>query len=240
MQNVLALKPDLNRRVWTILDELNSLHTLPMLLEYLSEARKFGGASMIGLQSFSQLQNNYGKDAANAIWDLLNTTLYFRAPSGEISEWVQSQLGEIRHLKFRDQYSYGVDTIRDGVNFAKEDTTENIVSYSDIQSLNDLECYVSLLGNLPIVKVKVKRQNYPIIAEGKVERDISEVNDPNIDEKINSMEMPSYQADTLARKILNKNKSEEKESEQQVNQKIDEYNDYQNNLTKKDDNQLYI
>ncbi|MFW9273628.1 type IV secretion system DNA-binding domain-containing protein, partial [Glaesserella parasuis] len=162
---------------WTILDELNSLQKLPMILEYLSEARKFGGASVLGLQSFAQLENNYGREAARAIWDLMNTTVYFRAPSGEIAEWVRDELGEIQHLKFKDQYSYGVDTIRDGVNFAKEDTREHIVSYSDIQNLNDLECYVSLLGNLPVVKVKLDRKNYPLYAEGKLERDMSAVFD---------------------------------------------------------------
>lgn len=203
MQNVLALKPDLNRRVWTILDELNSLQKLPMILEYLSEARKFGGASVLGLQSFAQLENNYGREAARAIWDLMNTTVYFRAPSGEIAEWVRDELGEIQHLKFKDQYSYGVDTIRDGVNFAKEDTREHIVSYSDIQNLNDLECYVSLLGNLPVVKVKLDRKNYPLYAEGKLERDMSAVFDRQIDEKIEEATMEN-KADKLANRILNK------------------------------------
>ena len=90
---------------------------MPKILEYLSEARKFGGVSLVGIQNFPQLQAIYGKDKAQAIWDLLNTKAYFRAPSGEVARWVQSELGEIRQKKFKDQYSYGVDTIRDGVNF---------------------------------------------------------------------------------------------------------------------------
>lgn len=186
MQNVLALTPDplYKRRIWTIIDELNSLHKLPMLLEYMSEARKFGGVTMLGLQSFAQIEENYGEKAARAIWDLVNTVAYFRAPSGAVSEWVQNELGEIQHLKFKDQYSYGADSIRDGVNFTKEDTRENIVSYSNIQTLNDLECYVSLRGNVPIVKVKLERKSYPLIAEGKFERDMSSVFNPEQDKLI--------------------------------------------------------
>lgn len=201
MQNVLALNPDLNRRVWTILDELNSLHRLPMILEYMAEARKFGGVSVVGIQSFAQLENTYGRDEAKAIWDLLNTTAFFRAPSGEVAEWVQNELGEIRHFKFKDQYSYGVDTIRDGVNFTKEETREHIVSYSDIQNLNDLECYVSLLGDLPVVKVKLERQNYPVIAEGKIGRDMSAVFDTQLDEKIKEATL-GEKADKIASRIL--------------------------------------
>lgn len=201
MQNVLALKPDLNRRIWTILDELNSLHNLPMILEYLSEARKFGGASVLGLQNFAQLENNYGDKKARAIWDLINTVAYFRAPSGEIAKWVQKEIGEIRHLKFKDQYSYGVDTIRDGVNFAKEETSEPIVSYSDLQSLNDLECYVSLKGDMPVVKVKLERKNYPLHCEGRIERDLSGVFDSELDKKIDESSQ-SAKADEIAERIL--------------------------------------
>lgn len=209
MQNVLALNPDLKRRVWTILDELNSLHKLPMILEYLSEARKFGGVSVLGIQSFAQLENNYGREAARAIWDLINTVAFFRAPSGEISEWVQNELGEIHHHKFKDQYSYGVDTIRDGVNFAKEDTREHVVSYSDVQNLNDLECYVSLLGDLPVVKVKLERKNYPLFAEGKLERDMAGVFDTGLDAKIEEVTLGA-RADKIADKILGYAKDEAK------------------------------
>ncbi|MDR5610323.1 MAG: type IV conjugative transfer system coupling protein TraD [Arsenophonus sp.] len=185
MQSVLALTPSRERRIWTVLDELPSLHKLPVILDYLSEARKFGGATLIGIQNFSQLEANYGAQEARAIWDLVNTTLYFRAPSGSVAEWVQKELGETRLLKFRDQYSYGVDTIRDGVNFSKEDTREKIVSFSDIQNLDDLQCFVSLLGDVPIVKLTLEHKQYQTIAAGKIERDVSAIFDNQIEQELN-------------------------------------------------------
>lgn len=201
MQNVLALKPDRERRIWTLLDELNSLHYLPMLLDYMAEARKFGGVTLLGLQSFAQIENIYGREMAKAIWDLVNTVAYFRAPSGDMAQWVQNELGEIEHKKFQDQYSYGSDTIRDGVNFTKEELREHIVSYSNIQNLNDLECYVSLLGDVPVVKVKLKRKTYPLIAEGKFERDMQAVFDPEQEELITQATMMNY-SDDLAKKLV--------------------------------------
>lgn len=187
MQNVLALKPDLERRVWTILDELPSLHNLPLILEYLSEARKHGGATLVGIQNFPQLEENYGRDKAKAIWDLLNTKGFFRSPSADVAKWVQEEIGEIRHNKFRDQYSYGVDSIRDGVNFSKEEINEEIVSYSDIQRLNDLQCYITLKGDFPVVKVDLEHEKYPEIAVGKIERDMSAVFDSNLEQKIEEL-----------------------------------------------------
>lgn len=204
MQNVLALKPDLKRRVWTVLDELNSLYKVPLILEYLSEARKFGGATLVGLQSFPQLENTYGKDEARAIWDLLNTKAFFRAPSGDVARWVQSELGEVRHKKFQDQYSYGIDTIRDGVNFSKDEKDEYIVNYSDIQRLNDLQCYVSLLGDLPIVKVNLKRKEFPKIAEAKVERDMSAVFDSHLEQLIKDADQQNS-IQKLAKKVVGTN-----------------------------------
>ena len=202
MQNVLALEANLARRVWTLLDELPSLNNVPKILEYLSEARKFGGVSLVGIQNFPQLQAIYGKDKAQAIWDLLNTKAYFRAPSGEVARWVQSELGEIRQKKFKDQYSYGVDTIRDGVNFSKDEQDESIVSYSDIQRLDDLQCYVVLKGDLPVAKVNLTRKDYEKIAEGKIERDLLAVFDPNLDELITNAGV-NHQFDVLANKIVN-------------------------------------
>ena len=201
MQNVLALESNLSRRVWTLLDELPSLNNLPKILEYLSEARKFGGVSLVGIQNFPQLQTIYGKDKAQAIWDLLNTKAFFRAPSGEVARWVQSELGEVRQRKFKDQYSYGVDTIRDGVNFSKDEQDENIISYSDIQKLNDLECYVSLKGDLPIVRVELIRKDYKKLAEGKIERNLLAVFDPELEELINHAGL-SHQFDVLAQKAV--------------------------------------
>lgn len=201
MQSVLALTPCRQRRIWTVLDELPSLHKLPVILDYLSEARKFGGVTLIGIQNFSQLEANYGLQEARAIWDLVNTTLYFRAPSGSVAEWVQKELGETRLLKFRDQYSYGVDTIRDGVNFSKEETREKIVSFSDIQNLDDLQCFVSLLGNVPIVKLTLKHQQYKTIAAGKIERDIAAIFADRDEQKI-SQQLQQNKADAIANKIL--------------------------------------
>lgn len=187
MQNVLSLKPDLERRVWTVLDEFPSLHNLPLILEYLSEARKHGGATLVGIQNFPQLEENYGRDKAKAIWDLLNTKAFFRSPSADVAKWVQEEIGEIRHNKFKDQYSYGVDAIRDGVNFSKEEVNEEIVSYSDIQRLNDLECYITLKGDFPVVKVELTHEVYPEIAVGKIERDMSVIFDAHLEHKIEEL-----------------------------------------------------
>lgn len=212
MQNVLSLIPDLDRRVWTVLDEFPSLHNIPLILEYLSEARKHGGATLVGIQNFPQLEENYGRDKAKAIWDLLNTKAFFRSPSADVAKWVQEEIGEIRHNKFKDQYSYGVDAIRDGVNFSKEEVNEDIVSYSDIQRLDDLQCYITLKGDLPVVKVDLKHEHYPEIAIGKIERDMSEIFDLNLERKIEELSGAS-KIDELGSTLASRNNGSHHSSE---------------------------
>jgi type IV conjugative transfer system coupling protein TraD len=181
MSGILGLKADRNRRIWIFLDELPSLHKLPILPEFCAEGRKFGGCTVAGLQNFPQMEETYGTNAAKSIWDLLNTRVFYRAPSGSIADWVQKEIGEKRHKKFKDQYSYGIDIIRDGVQFSKDEINEFLVSYSDVQSLNDLECYITLPGEWPVVRMKIAWKPYRAIAEGRIPRDVDDVFDPAIE-----------------------------------------------------------
>ncbi|VFS91375.1 DNA transport protein TraD [Raoultella planticola] len=79
-------------------------------------------------------------------FDVMNTRAFFRSPSKEIAEFAAGEIGEKEILKASEQYSYGADPVRDGVSTGKEKERETLVSYSDIQTLPDLSCYVTLPG----------------------------------------------------------------------------------------------
>lgn len=211
MVNILGLSANRSRRIWLILDELPSLHKLPILPEFCAEARKFGGCTFIPIQNFPQMKEIYGNNFAEAIWDLVNTRFFFRAPSGGVSDWVEHEIGEKRHLKFKDQYSYGIDIIRDGVSFSKDEVRESLVSYSDIQSLNDLQCYVTLPGDYPVVKLDLKRHEYRDIAVGHIPREIEEIFDPDIEASLDNAES---EVDNLTARLLNKVFEQKNESGQ--------------------------
>lgn len=209
MQSVLSLSPSRTRRIWTVLDELASLDKLPKLQDYMQEARKFGGVTFISIQNFPQVEDVYGPKSASAIWDLCNTVVYFRSPSSKVAEWVQKEIGEIHKNKFQDQYSYGVETIRDGVNFSKNENREKIVSYSDIQRLDDLECYVSLKGNYPVTKLKIEYKAFPILNEiGLMERQDIDVSKIKLE--------PENNDDELIEQLVNQ-KSDTKKDNQNSN-----------------------
>ncbi|HAT1865085.1 TPA: type IV conjugative transfer system coupling protein TraD [Legionella pneumophila] len=150
---LLSLTPDRNRRIWFICDELPSLHKLPLLGETIAEIRKFGGCFLLGMQSFSQLTKVYGQAGSKEIFDLLNTRFFFRSPSSDMARLVAAELGEEEIEESRENYSYGANSIRDGISLGAQRVTRPIVSYPQIMELKDLHCFVRLPGHYPITQL---------------------------------------------------------------------------------------
>lgn len=170
---LLSLPPDASRRIWFICDELPSLHKLPLLGEIIAEVRKFGGCFLLGMQSFSQLTKVYGQaGGAKELFDLLNTRFFFRSPSADMARLVASELGEEEIDESRENYSYGANSIRDGISLGNQRVTRSMVSYAEIMELKDLSCFVRLPGNYPVTKLELKPESRAHQVIGFIERDI--------------------------------------------------------------------
>ena len=78
------------------------------------------------------------------MYDLLNTKYFFRSPSAAVAKFVEEDIGETVRKKFSEQTSFGADQVRDGISFGKDEERVSIVSYTDVQMLEDLECFVTL------------------------------------------------------------------------------------------------
>ena len=147
---------------------------LPDLVEILPEARKFGGCYVFGIQSYAQLEDIYGeKRRPRCLTSIEHPVLFSVPPSHKIAEFAAGEIGEKEHLKASEQYSYGADPVRDGVSTGKDMERQTLVSYSDIQSLPDLTCYVTLPGPYPAVKLSLKYQARPKVAPEFIPRDIN-------------------------------------------------------------------
>ncbi len=154
MQGIQSLKPNSGKRIWLVMDELASLHRLEMLSDTLADIRKFGGCVAIGIQSISQLEFLYGNQEAHAITDLLNTSLYFRSPKSRVAKWVSDDLGEQVIDEVKESQSYGPNSIRDGNTISTQRVKRNTVDAGTVMTMEDLECYVRLIGNHPVARIK--------------------------------------------------------------------------------------
>ncbi len=153
---------------------------LPDLVEILPEARKFGGCYVFGIQSYAQLEDIYGDKGAATLFDVMNTRVFFRSPTRKIAEFAAGEIGEKEILKASEQYSYGVDPVRDGTSVGKDMERVTLVSYSDIQTLPDLSCYITLPGPYPAVKMALKYQPRPKVAPEFIPRTLDEQADARL------------------------------------------------------------
>jgi len=177
-----------DRRVWFILDELAALQKIPALAGTLAEARKFGGCFVIGIQNIPQLITIYGQQMAKTIFDLLNTRAYGRNPSAEVAKIVEEDLGSQRRREAREQNSYGLDQVRDGVSISKDKVREPVVDYEQIMRLFNLNFYVRLPGEFPVVKLKLKYRQQRKYHPALMERNIHDTLSPQLEQMITQNE----------------------------------------------------
>ncbi|MCF6768405.1 type IV conjugative transfer system coupling protein TraD [Thiotrichales bacterium 19S11-10] len=154
MKGIQNLPANNGKRFWVIIDEMASLNRLENFADVAADIRKFGGCIAVGIQSISQLEFIYGRDEATAITDLLNTAVYFRSPKQRVADWVSNDLGEQVVEEVRESQSYGPNAIRDGNTISRQRVTRRTVDTGTIMQLEDLECFVRLVGNHPITRIK--------------------------------------------------------------------------------------
>ena len=163
---LLSLEENFERRIWFIADELPTLHKLPQLGETIAEVRKFGGCFILGMQSFSQLQKIYGRACAAEMFDLLNTRFFFRSPSADMAALVSRECGQEDIEQSQESYSYGANTVSDGISIGTQRLTRPLVSPAEVMELPDLTAYLRVPAPVPITQLVLRYQNRPKIAAG--------------------------------------------------------------------------
>ncbi|MEO0516286.1 MAG: TraM recognition domain-containing protein [Cyanobacteria bacterium P01_A01_bin.116] len=86
-KNILAL----------FLDELQLLY-LPKISQYVNLLRSAGLVAFLGVQSFSQLRETYGKEMASSIMSGCRNTLFFNPNNVETAKEVSARIGECDRL----------------------------------------------------------------------------------------------------------------------------------------------
>jgi hypothetical protein len=143
--------------VWLLIDELASLRRLPSLQPALTRARKYQIKIVIGFQGQSQMQELYGREAAETIMGMPATTVFFRTKEPQAADWVSRSIGEQEVA--REKLTYSLQTGLTGKktrNYAIEIKSERAVTASQIEGLPDLTGYIKVENSithfrLPIV-----------------------------------------------------------------------------------------
>ena len=168
---MLSLAQDDGRRIWVILDELPTLHQVPSLQPGLAESRQFGGCFVLGVQVASALRDLYGRNGAETISGLCGTRVVLAAPDRDTAQWSADSLGRSEVEEISEGYSYGANTIRDGVSLTPRRELRALALPSEIMRLENLAGYLKFPGPFPVASIRLKYVSRPKASERFVPRE---------------------------------------------------------------------
>ncbi len=171
VNGLLSLDQDDGRRVWVILDELPTLHQVPSLQPGLAESRQFGGCFVLGVQVISALRDLYGRNGAETISGLCGTRVVLAAPDRDTAQWSADSLGRAEVEEVAEGFSYGANTIRDGVSLTPKRELRALALASEIMRLPNLSGYLRFPGPLPVATIELDYVKRPAAAERFVPRE---------------------------------------------------------------------
>ena len=145
---LLALEDDdtRQRRLFMILDEMNSLQQLSSLIPFVTLARSKGGSMLGSFQTVSQIEKNYGKEDCDTIIDNCKMTVTLRVGSPNTAEFLSKKIGDVKKVKTNTSTVMKNGSDGEGVTVSESEVTERLVMPSTIQNLPDLTCYVHMPG----------------------------------------------------------------------------------------------
>lgn len=144
-----------SRMLWFILDEVGSLNYIPSLITSVTETRQFGGAFVIGIQTKSLLEHNFGKEGAAALLGSCRSRVVLSTPEPETATWCAQVLGEREVSEYHEGVTYGANEMRDGVSLSEKTTPEKLVLASQIQDLPDRHGFIKMPQGFPAAAIKV-------------------------------------------------------------------------------------
>jgi hypothetical protein len=154
-----GLPDDRERRLWYVLDELAVLPQIPGLSAALNFGPSKGLCTIIGLQSYQQLDEIYGRPERESIVSSAGSHIFFSVGSPGMADEASKIIGSAEYLEKRQTMSIGVNDNRDGGSSMDQISTRAIVTADEIRDLQPLNGYIKILGH-PAAKIKIDYKAY--------------------------------------------------------------------------------
>jgi type IV secretory pathway TraG/TraD family ATPase VirD4 len=154
IKEVLSLPDDFNRRVFFLIDEFSSLHTIQSIFDFQRESGSKGGSLICAMQDLGDLGRNYGQERLRSFFNNFHTRFIFQLLDPDTQDYASRALGERQvHLRM-PSHQYSPKDIGDRESISLQNTNERIVLPSEFALLKKLRCFVQL-SNLGISKIKI-------------------------------------------------------------------------------------
>ena len=126
------------KRIWIVLDELDTLGPLSKLHDGMTQLRSTGHPMVLGIQNFEQLEDRYGKQA-RTIFSQAFTKFILAVSEGNTAKALEGLIGDEEIRRFRENRTGSLFGTRDRAGFSgPEDVRKPLIWSSEIQGLPDL------------------------------------------------------------------------------------------------------
>ncbi len=161
IKEVLSLPDDFKRRVFFLIDEFSSLHTIQSIFDFQRESGSKGGSLICAMQDLGDLGRNYGQERLRSFFNNFHTKFIFQLLDPDTQDYASRALGERQvHLKM-PSHQYSPRDIGDRESVSLQNTNERIVLPSEFSLLKNLHCFVQL-SHLGTAKIKIPKRFYSL------------------------------------------------------------------------------
>lgn len=160
--SILSLPESPIRRIWMVIDELDSLQKLPSLEDASTKGRKHGLRIVAGIQSTAQLDRTNGEKDATVLRSCFRNILVLGGgrSDSKTAEDLSKSLGE--HEVERETHGESANDRGGSRSRTTRVERERVVMPSEIQSLPELTGYLAFAGDVPIARIKLTPRHYPV------------------------------------------------------------------------------
>jgi len=155
-----------DQRLWFVVDELDALGEIDCLKDALARLRQFGGRSVLGFQSISQVSGTYGKSAADTIVENCGNTLILRCSASEqggTSLFASRLIGQREVVHINRSRTRNPSQWLSSTTMSEHLSVEAAVMASEIERLADLEGFLKLASTPDWRRVRLKAVRYPVV-----------------------------------------------------------------------------
>lgn len=157
------------RRLWFVMDELDSLGKITSLRSGLTKLRRYGGVGVCGLQTIAQLRDRYGREEAQTLLSCLSSKLLLAAGDAETAEYFSKEIGDREVVRLVTSQNAGASqgerwdsgSQSQGTSTSEQYATERTVLASQITGLSNLHGFLKRVNRPEWMRVEVPYVSMP-------------------------------------------------------------------------------
>lgn len=146
IRHTLSLPDSRIRRVQFFIDELGSLSKIDSIFKFLTLSRSKGGCLYASNQEEGAIKEIYGEKLLESFNNNFGSLLVFRQNDEKSAQSMSKQLGEHEVIKRQESHSFSPSSMGDRLQVGDQQKRETLITYSEIQHLEDLTYFYKLSG----------------------------------------------------------------------------------------------